>query len=251
MYFPKELKAIINNKRYTKDKIGESGSVVLIYDDFVLKVSKKKKETIHELNNLHLLKDELLIPKVLYSKVTKNKIYLLMTKIEGRPLFNYSFEEAIRLSIEAYKMIIKVNVPKNNVLSYKDALEYVETNCIEDYDGLIEYAREGLYENEFKDPYDLLSFLKKNYPYEEKTCFCQGDLFLSNILSDGNEVTGIIDLGFAGYFPKERDIASLIKSISLNYNKKIDYVYEEFNKNGDLDLRKDLIDYFLLYDELI
>jgi aminoglycoside phosphotransferase len=77
-----------------------------------------------------------------------------------------------------------------------------------------------------------------------------GDYYLPNVLFDGTKITGMIDFGYVGYFPKERDISALIKSLVYNYGENPNYLlwveqtlHETFNPN--------IIEYFMLYDELI
>lgn len=174
-----------------------------------------------------------------------------MSRINGDPLNAYELDTAIKISVEALNKIWSVNEYPADLLNYKDALKYVSNNVLYDYQGLIDYADEDTYPSKFKDPRELLNWLKVNYPVNEKVFLSHGDLFLPNIISDGKKVTGVIDLGFVGLFPKERDIASLIKSFSYDYNVSKTDIEERFAKEIKVEIKKELVDYFLLYDELI
>lgn len=79
----------------------------------------------------------------------------------------------------------------------------------------------------------------------ETKCLVHGDLNSSNILlDDNNNVTAVIDFGFAGYGNKYFDIARIIGRCPKNFEKSIAHEYEllenkkineeELNKNIDI-----------------
>ena len=80
--------------------------------------------------------------------------------------------------------------------------------------------------------------------------FSHGDYFLPNILVKHQRIMGFIDFGLAGLYPKERDIAQLIKSLKINYQHEKRH-QALISNMLEVDINWDLVDYFKLYDELI
>ncbi|QYA42439.1 phosphotransferase [Macrococcoides bohemicum] len=106
------------------------------------------------------------------------------------------------------------------------------------------YGPEG-----FKDPQELLSWLKDNQP-EEEISYTHGDLCMPNILIKDGNISGYIDLGRGGLGDPYRDIALCYRSYL--YNTEIN---EEELKNElehllgfKLDMQK--VKYYILVDEL-
>ena len=84
MYIPQLIKDIIQNKPYTLDDIGRSGSTMLIFDDCVLKIQPYTIEIESELEMMKWLENKNIVPKIIRHVVENDKSYLLMTKIEGK-----------------------------------------------------------------------------------------------------------------------------------------------------------------------
>ncbi len=115
----------------------------------------------------------------------------------------------------------------------------------------MKYADQETYQNSaFMNPKELCIWLEQYYPEHEKNVFSHGVYFLPNILVRNHNIVGFIDLGLAGLYPKERDIAQLIKSLTYNYQTKTNH-HELISKYLDVDIKWDIVHYFKLYDELI
>ena len=84
MYLPDEIRKIIENKPYTVDDIGQSGSKVLIFDDMVLKIQLVSAEVDNEVQLMQWLKDKISAPECLCHIKENDTDYLLMTKIKGK-----------------------------------------------------------------------------------------------------------------------------------------------------------------------
>lgn len=247
---PDKIKHHIGNQHPIKDTIGESPSKVYLYGNRVLKISKRTLESEREHQALKLLKGFIPVPEVICYVETLKYSYLLMERILGKPLFQYPLEVAIKQSCIGLKALwdIKINDP---ILSDSQiALDVVRKNVMESGELLIQNADESTFKDEFKTPEDLLDYLIEHYPKDEPTVLSHGDYYLPNILFDGKNITGMIDFGYIGLFPKERDISALIKSLGYNYGDNPTYVSMIEAELG-FKINLDLVRYFKLYDELI
>lgn len=91
---PNKIKQYIENQIPILDTIGESQSKVYFYENMVLKISKNQIESKREYQALKLLKGTLPVPKVIAYVDTKKYVYLLMEKVNGKPLFQYPLDIA-------------------------------------------------------------------------------------------------------------------------------------------------------------
>jgi len=252
MRVPKSIKKYIEGKNYHVDKIGQSRTSVYIFDEFVLKIGTINQENIREYEMLLWLVDKLEVPKVIHFEKTRNMTYLIMERIDGAPSFTLAYEQAIEIACEGMKKLWKIDTdtfPYPN--SKKDALSYIKHNVMHFEKELIQNADPDTYTNEsFKNPRELYQWLENNYPHTENTVFSHGDYFLPNILVKNNKIVSFIDFGLAGLYPRERDIAQLVKSLNYNYKKEKRH-HELISRHLQVEINWDLVHYFKLYDELI
>ena len=249
---PKAIKTLVEGKNWQKDEVGESHSSVYLYDDYVLKIGEINQENNREYEILSWLSDKLDVPRVILFEKTRKKTYLLMSKIEGKPAFKLPYEEAIQLACEGLRRLWMIDTSTFPYLnSKKDALDFVKNNVELHEKELMEYADKKTYQNSpFKNPKELYSWIEENYPDKEKTVFSHGDYFLPNIIIKDHHIAGFIDFGLAGLYPKERDIAQLIKSLQYNYKNETRH-HELISRHLDPGIDWDLVEYFKLYDELV
>lgn len=249
---PKNIQRFVEGKKYHIDDVGSSKTLVYLYDDCVLKIGEINQENIREYEMLVWLSHHLEVPKVIHFEKTRKKTYLLMSRIDGQPLFSLPYEEAVMLACKGLKqlwMIDTSSFPYAN--SKKDALDYVKYNVDHYENELMNYADPDTFQNSpYKNPKELYAWIEGHYPDHEKTVFSHGDYFLPNILVKNHHIMGFIDFGLAGLYPKERDIAQLIKSLSYNYKNEIRH-HELVSKYLHVEINWNLVDYFKLYDELI
>lgn len=110
-------------------------------------------------------------------------------------------------------------------------------------------------ENGFASPKELFQWLVENKPNEELV-LSHGDFCLPNIMFEGKELKGYIDLGRMGVADRWQDIALCYRSLLHNYDgkyggKKYEGFYPEmlFERLGiEPDMEK--IRYYILLDEL-
>lgn len=245
---PNEIVRHINNLNYKVDDIGRSDSSVILFDDYVLKIERVSSETENEIKLMKWLNGRLPVPKIIEHFVKDDKSYLLMTRLEGEMLSKDGDSlELYTKAINKLKEIDFNDCPVDNRLQhYLKKAEYnVEKGLVD-----IEDANPDTYGPEgFKDPQELLSWLKDNQP-EEEISYTHGDLCMPNILIKDGNITGYIDLGRGGLGDPYRDIALCYRSYL--YNTEIN---EEELKNElehllgfKLDMQK--VKYYILVDEL-
>ena len=93
MYIPQLIQKMIENKEYTIDQTGMSGSSILMFDDCVLKIQPFNKEVESEIDMMQWLAHTNLIPKVILHITENNKSYLLMTRMDGKMSCDRSYKE--------------------------------------------------------------------------------------------------------------------------------------------------------------
>lgn len=254
MYIPKEIRQLTHDVKPKKDTMGMSGSRVYIYDRFVLKIHEKKDRIlVKEKDTLLWLKNRLPVPEVICYKEMKTYAYLLMSKLDGVMTCDPSVldkpYDMISMLAKGLKMLWKIDIkdcPFDSTL--KEKLNICQKNVEED-DVDISQAEDDTYgENGFKDPYELLDWLKNNQP-EEELVFSHSDYCLPNVLVKDNKITGFIDFDRAGIACKWADISLCVRSIYHNFGHHEDYIKHLFN---ELDMSPDWnkIRYYILLDEL-
>lgn len=81
---PESIRNLTEGKPFETNDFGKSGSLVRIYDDFVLKVEKERPQIAKMVEVMRWLEGKLPAPKVLATEVKDGYRYLLMSKVRGR-----------------------------------------------------------------------------------------------------------------------------------------------------------------------
>jgi len=254
MYIPKKIQQLTNYVKPTKDTMGMSGSRVYMYQHHVLKVHEKKdKVLIKEKDTLIWLKDRIPVPEVICYQEMKHHAFLLMSKCEGVMTCDPSVldkpYDMISMLAKGLKMLWNIDIhdcPFDSTL--KEKLKIAQKNVEED-DVDTSQAEDNTYgEKGFKDPYELLQWLKTNQPQEELV-FSHSDYCLPNVLVKDGAITGFIDFDRAGIACKWADISLCVRSIYHNFGHHEDYIKHLFNEL-DMSPDWDKIRYYILLDEL-
>ena len=256
---PNSIKNIIDNQKYEVDNVGMSSSNILLFPDKVLKIQNVCEEADNELQAMQWLEGRLSVPKVIAHEKENRKNYLLMTKAAGKMACDESYmnnpERLTSLLVQALKTLWQVDIsdcPLDWSLDrkLKAAQNAVENNLVD-----TENVESDTYgENGFKDPEDLLRWLKVNRPEEEKV-LSHGDFCLPNVYIENNTFT-YIDLGRTGIADRWCDIALCYRSLLHNYSGKYGgKAYPKYDPNmifNELGLVPDWkkIRYYILLDEL-
>lgn len=259
-YIPSEILNYIQDKQFQFNNIGMSDSKVICFDDMVLKIEKSSEESDNEHRMMAWLDGKLPVPKIIYFQKKQEINYLLMSRINGKMACDEQYMEnpelLVKLLAEGMKMLWSVDIsdcPYDNSLNHKLLLAEQRVKA-----GLcsMDDVEEGTYgENGFRDPEDLLEWLKDNRPKEELV-LSHGDYCLPNIFFENEKVSGFIDLGRCGRADRYQDIAlcyrSLIHNADGSYGTKI---YSGINPQklfSELNLEPDWekVRYYILLDEL-
>ena len=107
-YFPKEIENLISAKPYSVDSIGMSDSLVLIFDDMVLKIQSVSRCSENEHIMMDWLKNKVSVPECVFDITENGKNYLLMSKIKGKMSCEDEFMKNPRLLISTLRMQLMV-----------------------------------------------------------------------------------------------------------------------------------------------
>lgn len=269
MIFPSKINEFIKDKNYSKDDIGMSNSQVLIFDDMVLKIEKRTEwkesfdfyKTQNVVNMMNWSQDFVIVPKVLCFEQSDEFDFLLMSKITGKMACDSDFLETTDLLLELLAKTLKQmwsvdvkNCPRVNSLENKLALaEYFVNHNLVD----VEDAEPSTFGPDgFENPKELLKWLKENQPKNFEPVLSHGDFCLPNVFFEGENLSGLIDLGDFGVADKYQDIALCYRSLKHNFDGSFGgKIYEDFNADllfDKLGLEPDWekIRYYTLLDDL-
>ena len=184
-----------------------------------------------------------------------------MSKIIGKMACDSDFLENSDLLLELLAKTLKQmwsvdvkNCPRVNSLENKLALAeyFVNHNFVDEEDAEPStFGPDG-----FENPKELLKWLKENQPKNFEPVLSHGDFCLPNVFFEGENLSGLIDLGDFGVADKYQDIALCYRSLKHNFDGSFGgKIYEDFNADllfEKLGLEPDWkkIRYYTLLDEL-
>jgi len=252
---PENILKYVKNKKFKTDQTGLSASKVYIFDDVVLKIEKYTAHTKDMVLMMKWLRGKVPVPKILVHEINNNESYLLMNKIEGTMACDTYFldhsEQLLNILAKAFKLFWSIDItdcPINKDIDtkLKDARQRIENNLVD---------REIFPIEEFKDPEELLIWLENNKP-EYEPVLSHGDFCLPNILLEGDQINGFIDLGDAGVSDKWYDLTLCYISLKNNFNGTFGgKVYQNFDpdllfKVLGIEPNCQKLKYFMLLEEL-
>lgn len=261
MHIPDAIRKIIIDKPFTEDNIGMSGSRILMFDEYVLKIEKFPKENDGTVEMMGWLEGKIPVPKLLKYETDENNQYILMSRIKGKMACDkYYLErpgEMVSLLAQALKMLWNVDVsdcPRNrNIEAELKEARYRVENGLVDMDNVEpETFGDG---GRFSNPEELLKWLEEHRPDYEPV-LSHGDFCLPNIFFKDGSIEGFIDLGDTGVGDKWRDIALCYRSLKHNFDGSFGgKIYEDFSpdilfEKLDLEPNREKLEYYILLDEL-
>lgn len=260
MNLPIEIQKAVGDRPYILDDIGMSDSQVLIFDDMVLKIQPDCAEARTEREMMRWLGGKLPVPGIICHEISDGRSFLLMSRVPGKMSCDLSFindpEQLIDILCEGLKMLWSTNIsgcPCDATLEqHLAAAEHRVKNELVDLDNV---EPETFGENGFKDPEDLLAWLKANRPTED-IVLSHGDYCLPNVFADEKGISGFIDLGRAGYADRYRDIAICYRSLTSNLrgsyggHPPVDFDADELFRKLGIEPDWEKIRYYILMDEL-
>ncbi len=257
---PGKIRDLIENKSYTTDDIGKSGSKVLIFEDMVLKIADKSSDDKDAVEMMRWLEGRIPAPSVIAFEEDDCQSYLLMSRINGKMACDKYYlerpKELVPLLSKAIKMLQSIDIKDCPVVKdldreLKEAEYRVENGLVDIEDAEPDTFGEN---GRFKDPKELLSWLKENRPSYEPV-LSHGDLCLPNIFIEDGDISGFIDMGNCGIADKWEDIAMCYRSLRHNFDGTYGKVYPGLDPESlfeELGIAPDRgkIDYYILLDEL-
>lgn len=258
---PREIKEILGERQCKVEDIGKSGSAVLMFPDMVLKIQKMTSETESEYRILEWLNGKLPVPKLLCRVTEHDMCYVLMSRMKGDMACNDYYLQHPKVLIECLaeglKRLWEVDITDCPCNWELDAmLEAVTENVRNGLVDVEDTEPETFGEGGFRDPEDLLEWLKKHRPKEEPV-LSHGDFCLPNIFLEHDRLAGYIDLGRTGTADKWKDIAICYRSLKHNLSGKYaKVIYEDVDPDmlfEALGVEPDWekIRYYILLDELM
>lgn len=260
IFVPEKLNKWIGSQCPETDSVGLSVSSVLIYPEYVLKISPSGADSCTEAAMLRWLQGRLPVPKVTEHLSEDGRDYLLMERLPGEMACSREMMKDSELLVkhlaDALKMWWSLDVsdcPSDQTLDVK--LKAAEENVRSGY-ASTENVDPGTYGPDgFGSPEHLLLWLKENRP-EEDLAVSHGDFCLPNIFFENGALSGFLDLGRSGVSDRWQDIALCWRSLRDNLHGRyasypVEGNYEDmlFEYLGmEKDARK--LRYYLLLDEL-
>lgn len=257
---PEKIASYVLNEPCSLDAVGMSGSVVLTYEKWVLKIEPVTDWALRTVEMMKWLNGKLPVPKVIWHEVVNDKSYLFMSRIKGKMSCDEYYlehpKELLALLAEGLKMLWRVDIRncphiRNLDAELAEARLRVEQGLVDVEDAEADtFGPDG-----FTNPEELLKWLEENRP-EPEPVFSHGDYCLPNIFLKDGEITGFIDLGDAGVGDKWRDIALCYRSLKHNFDGTYGgKVYEDFNPDLlfealGIEPNWEKLRYYILLDEL-
>lgn len=215
----------VGNQKYEINNIGMSESEVRIYDKYVLKIQPESVETDNEYSIVNWLNHCIPIPSIPVYYKQGGRAYTLMTKIAGDMLCTKENlanpEMMIKIVAMGMKMLWKMDVSECPFTTSRldERLKAAEYNVVNGLVNVDNVEPETFGPKGFKNPKELLEWLKCNRP-EEDIVLTHGDFCLPNIFVKDGSISGFIDLGKMGPADRWQDIAIAIRSLEHNFNGK-------------------------------
>lgn len=257
---PKEIAEIIGDRIGNEDQVGKSTSRVICYPDMILKIEETNENSINERRMMEWLQGKIPVPEILGFKQENGINYLLMSKVEGNMSCDDEYmdnpEVLMKLMAEGIKKLWTVDIKDcpyiNNIDKKLEEAEYRVANGLCSAE---DAEPETYVEGGFRDPADLLAWLKEHKPKEELV-FTHGDCCMPNLFLNKDKFSAFIDLGNCGVADRYQDIALCYRSLLHNFAglytgkaySKFDA--ELFFKELGVEPDWEKIRYYILLDEL-
>lgn len=260
MNLPESIKAHIAEETGHTDQIGMSGSCIVLYEKYVLKIEDVTPYTAESIAAMDWFSHRIPAPKVIVHEIRDGKSYLLMSRTPGKMSCDPEFLDQPGILLSALAKGMRTlwdtetdGCPRDRTLPHllAEARFRVENDLV-DMDNV---EPETFGEGGFRDPAALMVWLEENQ-VPSVPVLTHGDYCLPNIFLENGRFSGFVDTGDAGLGEKWRDIALCYRSLRSNmggaYGGK---VYNDFDPDSlfsALGIRPDWdqIRYHLLLDEL-
>ncbi len=256
---PSSVLKIIGDLPYTQEDIGMSGAKILLFEDVVLKIRREGGWDTADTLILQFLSPKLPVPKVLAHEVENGWDYLLMSRIKGRMLCDPEVMQRPSLLLECMAQALHLlwsvpagDVPFDRTLENElaHARSAIESGTF-DASGCdpATFGPHG-----FSSPAALLHYLEKNRPHQDLV-LTHGDFCLPNLFTDGQKLSGMIDLGDCGVADRYKDLSLGWRSLKHNSDGHYGPVYPAIDPDdlfiaAGVPKDEEKLQYYLLLSEL-
>jgi aminoglycoside phosphotransferase len=258
---PCELKKIVGTKVGRENFAGCSNSRnfhiegILEGRNAFLKIVQGhlRKELERECLIYKWVRGKLPVPEVFYFGLHRERAYLLVSEIEGVEASSSRFssdpENMVRILAHGLKMIHSVEISNcpfdRNIETKMKEARFNIANGLVDVEDLQP-------ENRGKTAEEILQMLEDKKPKSEDLVFTHGDYCLPNVIINGNELSGFIDMGRGGVADRYQDLALAYRSIKYNLppDNQEGCLRLFFKKYGVTEIDYSKIQYYVLLDEL-
>lgn len=221
MNIPASIKRHIGFQKRILDKIGCSEAQVLMFDDMVLKIQPDSNPAGNEHQMTRWLQGRLPVAQIIEEAHVDGFRYLLMTRVKGHNLCDDAIlddqEKLAALMADGLRQMWNVDIstcPANRSLD--QIFREIETGIRNGTITREQACQPETYGSEgFETPSQLFDWLVMHRPTEDLV-LSHGDYCLPNVMMDGKNVTGLIDLGYAGIADKWVDIEKGLWSMWAN-----------------------------------
>lgn len=223
IFIPKVIRDFLGDEPYSRNTTGMSGSEVLIFQKYVLKIQPRTIETDNEDAIVKWLGGSIPVPEILMYHVENGTAYTLMSRLEGKMLCDEEFltspQRLIRLAADMLRMLWAVDVNECPLRASRlderlKAARFNVENHLVDLDNV---EPETFGPGGFKNPEELLAWLEQNRPQED-IVLTHGDFCLPNLFVNEGKICGFIDLGKMGPADRWQDIAIVLRSLKSNFS---------------------------------
>ena len=199
MYLPGEIQKIVGNQKYVENHVGMSDSRVLMFPEHVLKIQRHRAETDNEVEVAAYLKGKLPVPEIPVYRVEEGTAYTLMTRVSGMMLCAEEImgdrDKLLDLTAQGIKMLWSVDIKECpcKVSLLAERLKEARYRVVHGLVDLDNVEPETFGPGGFQDPMEL-----------------------PNVFTDGERITGYIDLGKTGPADRWQELAIAIRSLEHN-----------------------------------
>ena len=249
------MQPLVEGRSWTRTTVGKSlaDTYRLGHDgeaELFLKVSPKapRSELLQEKERLDWLRERLPVPDVVRYAADGGNEYLLLTALPGRDAaslagdgFSEDIARQMGAGLRAVHAVAIKDCPFDMTLDreIQEAGRNVAAGLVNDDD--FDDIRVG------RTAQDLFGELLATRPPTEDLVFTHGDYCLPNVMIDGPDVAGFIDLGRAGVADRYKDIALAIRSLERNVGPGVSQTF--LTAYGITSPDTDKVEYYKLLDE--
>ena len=249
---PLPLRRVLPAARWEAVTHGKSGARVWSSRRFVLKVAARQglARPLHaELLRLRWLAGRLPVPEVVGYEVTPDAEYLAVTRLPGVTLDHpdalvhpLRVTELLARALRELHALPARDCPFNAslALTLRQARERLEAGQIDESD--FDDERRGW------TGLQVMNELLRTRPLSEDLVVAHGDPCLSNLLMDGEYLTGFIDVGRLGLADRHADLALAYRDLTHTLGPEMAEHFLDTYGRGLVDVRR--LEYYALLDEL-